>query len=132
MGLVPPNSDAAGWKTAFDALNQSGLEMLYLPAEGLQPDFLAYLAGTNVKIMTSAPPPAGSENLWVAVVRTDPLTALQELWPDLLNGSGGKSVTAPISISDVNPANLSIGRQQLAERLIPDLLSGAVSPFTVP
>ena len=132
VGMVPANADAAGWQAAFDALNQNNIEMLYLPAEGLQPDFLVYLAGKNVKIISNAPPPAGSEGLWVATVQSDTLTALTTLWPDLIAGTGGKISQAGLVLTNVNGANLSLGRQQLAEKIIPDLTSGVISPLSVP
>lgn len=132
VGLVPANTDAAGWQTAFDALDQNNIEMLYLPAEGLLPDFLAYLTGKNVGVISSAPPPAGSEGMWVATVQTDALAAMAALWPDLTAGTGGKAVQAGLALTSVNTANLSIGRQLLTEKIIPDLTSGVISPLTVP
>ncbi len=132
VGVVPANADAAGWQAAFDALNQNNIEMLYLPAEGLLPDFLAYLAGINVKVISNAPPPAGSEGLWVATVQSDTLAAITILWPDLIAGTGGKIGLASLALTNVNGANLSLGRQQLAEKIIPDLTSGVISPLSVP
>ncbi|MHB8113103.1 MAG: hypothetical protein ACYDHA_06545 [Bellilinea sp.] len=132
VGVVPANADAAGWQAAFDVLNQNNIEMLYLPTEGLLPDFLAYLAGKNVKIISNAPPPAGSEGLWVATVQSDTLAAIQALWPDLIAGTGGKTSQAGLALTNVNSANLSLGRQQLAEKIIPDLTSGIISPLSVP
>lgn len=132
VGVVPANTDATGWQTAFDALNQNNIEMLYLPAEGLLPDFLAYLSGKNVKIISNVPPPAGSEDLWVATVQSDTLAAITVLWPDLIAGTGGKIGLASLALTNVNSANLSIGRQQLAEKIIPDLTNGVISPLSVP
>ena len=132
VGVVPANADAAGWQAAFDTLNQNNIEMLYLPAEGLLPDFLAYLAGMNVKIISNAPPPAGSEGLWVATVQSDTLAAINALWPDLLAGTGGQISQAGLALTNVNGANLSMGRQQLAEKIIPDLTSGVIYPLSVP
>lgn len=132
IGLVPANADAAAWQAAFDTLNKNNLEMLYLPPEGLLPDFLTYLSTKNIKVVSSAPPPDGSEGLWVASVHSDALAALQEIWPDIQAGSGGQEVSAKLVIDHVNSANLSPGRLQRAERLIPDLLSGIISPLSVP
>ena len=132
VGLVPASADKAGWQTAFDALHQNDIELLYVPQEGLQPDFLAYLAGKNIGIVSNAPPPAGSEAIWVATVQSDSATALASIWPALTAGEGGKALQSGLALSHVNNANLSPGRQQLAERIIPDLVSGIISPLSVP
>jgi len=132
VGLVPANADAAGWQAAFDTLNQSDLQMLFLPAEGLQADFLAYLGTLDVKVFSNSVPPANDPNVWAASVHMSPLSALQSIWPDILSGIGGKDVSADIVIDNVNSANLSQGRVDLAERLIPDLTSGKISPLTLP
>ena len=132
VGLVPAGADAAAWQAAFDALNQNLLETLYIPAEGLLPEFLAYLAGKNVGIISNAPPPAGSESMWLATVQSDIVGALASIWPALTAGEGGKTVPAELVLTNVNSTNLSPGRQQLAERIIPDLISGVISPLSVP
>jgi len=132
VGLVPAGADAAGWQTAFDSLNQNFIETVYVPAEGLLPDFVAYLAGKNVGVISNAPPPAGSETIWLATVQTDSVAALASIWPALTAGEGGKTVPAELVLTHVNSENLSPGRQQLAEIIIPDLISGVISPLSVP
>ncbi len=132
VGLVPPGADAAAWQAAFDALNQNMLETVYIPAEGLLPEFLGYLAGKNVGIISNAPPPTGSDSMWIATVQTDVAGALASIWPALTAGEGGKTVPAELVLTNVNSTNLSPGRQQLTERIIPDLISGIISPLSVP
>jgi hypothetical protein len=132
VGLVPAGADAAGWKAAFDILNQNDIEMLYVPIEGLLPDFLAYLTEKNVKIITPIPPPDNFVSIFVANVESASLTALVELWPQLASLTEGKLINAGVQITHLIPENLSAGRRQLAERIIPDLISGVISPLSVP
>jgi len=132
VGLVPAGADAAGWQAAFDTLNQNTIETVYVPAEGLLPEFLIYLAGKGVGVISNAPPPAGSETIWVATVQPDAVAALASIWPALTAGEGGKTVPAGLVLTQVNGENLSPGRQQLAEIIIPDLISGVISPLSVP
>jgi len=107
VGLVPSGSDFSGWQAAFDALDQNRIEMIYLPAEGLAPEFLGYLSDKNIGILSNAPPPSGFESIWVATISSNPLSALQSMWPDILAGNGGKSVQAEVELTNINPANLS-------------------------
>jgi hypothetical protein len=132
VGLVPAGADAAGWQTAFDTLNQNFIETLYVPAEGLLPEFLTYLAGKNVGVISNAPPPASSKAIWIATVQSDLVAALAGIWPALTAGEGGKTVPASLVLTHVNGENLSPGRQKLAERIIPGLISGVISPLSVP
>ncbi len=130
--VVPANSDAAAWQAAFDALNQNRIEMLYISGEGLTPELLGYLADKNVGILSDAPPPSGFESIWIATVSGNSLSALETLWPEVMAGTGGRKELAGLEISQVNSNNLSTGRLELAEKLIPDLTGGWVVPLTVP
>jgi hypothetical protein len=130
--LVPAGADAAAWQAAFDALNLNVIETLFVPSEGLLPELMAYLAGKNVGIISNAPPPAGSESMWVATVQSNVAGALASIWPAMTAGEGGKTVPAELVLTHVNGTNLSPGRQQLAERIIPDLIAGIISPLSVP
>lgn len=131
-GLVPADSGFDAWQSAFDALNQNRIEMLYISAEGLTPEFLSYLTEKNIGIVSDSPPPPGFESIWVATVTSNPLAALEALWPDIMAGSDGKKVAAGLDINNVNPNNLSTGRLELAEKLIPDLMDGRIVPLSVP
>lgn len=131
-GKAPAGSGAAAWQAAFDTLHQNRIEMLYIQAAGLTPEFLDYLADKNIGILSDAPPPPGFDSNWVATVRSNPLSALEILWPDILAGSGGQTAAAGLEISNVNPNNLSTGRLELAEKLIPDLTGGLIAPLAVP
>lgn len=132
VGLVPPGSEVSGWQAAFDALNQNRIEMLYLPAEGLQPEFLSFLLDKNIGILSDSPPPSGFESIWVATITANPLSALQSIWPDILARNGGQTIQAEVELTHINPANLSTGRAQMAEKIIPDLSSGLIVPFNIP
>lgn len=130
--LVPVGSDTTAWQSAFDELNQNRIEVLYIAGEGLTPELLSYLADKNVGILSDAPPPSGFESIWIATVSSDPLSALEEFWPDVMAGAGGKKVLAGLEISQVNSDNLSSGRLELAEKLIPDLQGGWITPLSMP
>lgn len=131
-GLVPAGSSAAGWQSAFETLNQNRIEMLYISGEGLTSDFLGYLVDKNVGILSDVPPPPAFESIWIATVSSNPLAALETLWPEVMAGSSGKTVLAGLEITNVNSSNLSSGRLEMANKLIPDLQTGWITPLTVP
>jgi hypothetical protein len=62
----------------------------------------------------------------VATVRTDLASALEQIWPELMNGSGGINLDVPLVITDRNAALFSPGRQSLVEKLLSDLLAGYI------
>lgn len=132
VGVVPAGSDSTAWQAAFDLLNQNRIEMIYLPAEGLKPDFLSYLAVNNVAVISDAPPPPDFESTWIATITSSPLSALESIWPEIMAGEGGQSIVTGLEITDVNPDNLSTGRLEMAEKIILDLTAGLIAPLSVP
>ena len=85
-----------------------------------------YLGTTGVNLIglsTPNPQPGG----WVMTIRSDEIKAIQSAWPDLIAGKGGKSVPSPLGIWDVNPNNLSSGKQRLVQQTLDGLTTGQIS-----
>ena len=129
---LPTGSPASAWKAAFSELNQNVIEVLYVSDAAASPELLTSLAETGITLLGSQPPsPEWSQN-WAATVQVDAGALLETLWPDLLAGKGGQSLSAPVTLSDINPEKLSPGRLELVEKMIADLQAGLVGPYSVP
>ncbi len=88
--------------------------------------FMDYLGTTGVDLIglsTPNPEPGG----WVMTIRADEIKAIQNAWPDLVAGKGGENVASPLGIMDVNPANLSPGKQRLVQQTLDGLTTGQIS-----
>jgi hypothetical protein len=64
---------------------------------------------------------------WTASLRPDVAKAIQAAWADLLAGRGGLTFNPPFTFTDVDPAILTPGKQQLAEQVLADLLAGRIN-----
>jgi len=64
---------------------------------------------------------------WTASLQPDVAKAIQAAWPDLLAGRGGLTFNPPFALTDVDPAILTPGKQQLAEQVLTDLLAGRIN-----
>lgn len=64
---------------------------------------------------------------WTASLQPDVSKAIQAAWPDLLAGRGGLTFNPPFALTNVDPAILTPGKQQLAEQVLADLLAGRIN-----
>ncbi len=111
---------------ANSLINDYSVNTIYVYPDLAIKSFMDYLATTGVDLIglsTPNPKPAG----WVMTIREDEIKAIQNAWPDLVAGKGGQNVPAPLGIEDVNPANLSVGKQRLVQQTLDGLMSGQIS-----
>ncbi len=113
-------------QAAADQLIANGVKTVYIDPSLSDNFLLEYLAQAGVVLIGSEMPDVGLQSNWAASIQVDLASAIQTVWPKLLNGEGGSVVTAPIALTDVNPALLSTGRQRLVEQTLADLLAGAI------
>lgn len=82
--------------------------------------------GTNGIISIGDVTPNPRPVYWTASLQPDVAKAIQSAWPDLLAGRGGLTFNPPFALTDVDPAILTPGKQQLAEQVLADLLAGRI------
>lgn len=131
-GSLPLNSDPQAWQALSESLEQSTVYVMYVAPEASSPELLSYLAQKGMIILGGQTPPEEVRSRYAATIHADALSALEELWPELLAGNGGQAINAKLQISDVNPELLPPGRLRLTEQVIEDLESGLLSPLSVP
>jgi len=113
-------------QAAADSLIAQGVTTVYV-APGAEDDWLLqYLAGQGVNLIGGSTPPPGIQGNWIATISSDPLAGLRQAWEQALNGEPVASSEAPLAISEVNEALLSVGRQRLAEQVRDELASGLI------
>jgi len=119
-------------RAAADILIANAVESVYIyPGAGSE-DLFDYLAQAGIKIIGGVEPPPHVLNQWVASIRVDWESAIREAWLMLIEGEGGFSLEAPVTLTDRNENNFSPGRQQFVERLLEDLLAGYVDTGAAP
>jgi hypothetical protein len=124
---LPSTASPAEAQAAAEAIISQAVNTVFVyPGAGDQA-MLEILAQAGVNIIGgSEPPPSLGEN-WVATIQTDPMTALSEIWSELLRGQGGIERSLAISLVDRNERLFSAGRQHLVDEFLADLEAGYIA-----
>lgn len=138
VAQLPQGSIPAAWREAFNAINANKVNVVFFPSGASSPELGTFLASQDIAIIGNAAPLEELREKWVATITTDGLSPLREMWPDLLNGVGGKTVSAGLQITDVNYINLndglvwlSQGKMDQLNEVIQLLREGQIYPYSV-
>lgn len=119
-------SGGAEYQSAIAAMQGNAVQTVYVNPDVGDAQLYQGLADAGIGIVGGVAPPSGLEGNWVATIRPDYLTPLQDVWSRLIAGNGGLNLPVPIIILDQNEALFSIGRQRVVEDTLSDLLSGYI------
>jgi len=129
---IPADEDPTRYSAYAEYLiSQRQVEYIYVHPDLATPEFLAYVGNagaTQIGTLAMDQLPL----YWVASLRPDVVGAIRNTWPLLLAGQGGQALQPPLAFTDVDPNLLGPGRQEKAEKVLADLLSGQLSPQSVP
>jgi hypothetical protein len=124
---IPAEEDKTHYNAFADILIlQHKVGTIYLHPDIVTPDLETYIGTTGVYMIGTKTPeqrPAG----WVMTIQPDVIKAIQNAWPDLVNGKGGITVQSPLGLSDIDPTLLTPGKQRLVEQTLNDLQAGLIS-----
>lgn len=129
---LPRDASAAQWQSSADVLIKKGIETFYIiPGAGSQ-ELIQFLVNADKMILSSGTHYREDyKESWVASLGVDLPAAFDEYWPSFVEGDVGKEVPVSLTISDVNPDNLSPGRLKNAESILQDLAQGWISPLEI-
>lgn len=114
------------WQPIADMLIQNAIKTVYIAPGAGDEALLAYLAQAGISLIGSQPIPQALRGQWVASIQADPIPLIQKLWPDLLSGSAEAILPMPITLSEINPALVSPGRQSYTQKTLDELLAGSI------
>lgn len=138
VGALPAASDGPTWQaTAAGLFDAQKVEVYFLSAEAAKPEMINYLRGlqqfgVDVLVVGVNPPPDELTAQWAATVSFDAAAVLEQILPDVLAGTGGVQVEAPLAVEHVKEDNLGEGRMRLVDELLEEIAAGRIHPFTVP
>jgi hypothetical protein len=84
--------------------------------------------GTTGTLMIGMQTPEQMPAGWVMTIQPDVVKAIQNAWPQLIEGQGGLTVQSPLGLSDIDPGLLSPGKQRLVRQMLQELQTGLASP----
>lgn len=131
---IPAGAGLAERQAAADSLIANGVKTAYVYPRAGDDGLLSYLVQNGLNIIAGVPPAEELQERWVATIETDLAAGLNEIWPALVDGTGGVSLAIPIIISHRNEQLFSLGRQALVEKLLAELsadyVDTGVDPLT--
>ncbi len=128
---LPTANAQSGFQTVIDGMSSLGVEVVYIHHDLVTPDLLNYLSEIGMEVVGGGSPDRMRNN-WVGTVALDPGSALEEIWPELVAGTGGQQVPNAILLTDLDAGLLSAGRQRMFDEMAADLANNLVLPETVP
>ncbi|HEY5573846.1 MAG TPA: hypothetical protein VIK64_12575 [Anaerolineales bacterium] len=123
---LPAGSSPAEWQATADTLRDRLVKTVYVAPGAGDQALLTYIAESDINIIGSGQPPEAIRDHWVASIQPDYLQALQQVWPELVNGTGAAELPTTIEIDAVNASLFSPGRQMLVNEFLNDLQNGYI------
>jgi hypothetical protein len=132
LAIVSDPTSALSWEAAVDLLLSKAVTTIYIQAEVINPDLVDYLFQNKVKVISpiSMQEFTGNEN-WLGTLSFDPLPGIQLLFPDLVTGKGGLSAASRIILIDTDSGLISVGRMDLIQKTMDELMNGYIKPSSV-
>jgi hypothetical protein len=125
------NASPAEWQAAASNILPAGIEVMFLSKEAQSPELIQSLASQNLLFLGSVPPGDGLRDRWVGTISLDVPGTLAKVLPDVFQGKGGTVVNVGVTLTDVNEAYLTPGRQRLIAKTNEELMKGWINPYTI-
>jgi hypothetical protein len=124
-------SDAAAWVAqASTMLVESDANAIYIDKAGDSADLISQF---EAQILYTNDPSSPNLQRYAAVLGVDTLAGLQQLLPEVLAGTGGKTLNMKVVITiNNNPEVVTPGRADYFNRVAQDLADGWINPLSVP
>lgn len=132
----PSASAASTWAADGTTLSQNWLSAAYLDPAAASADAANAVTSRTVNdnavyfISTTSAPQDGSI-AWVALLGTDDTAALKTLLPQVLQGQGGLTGRAQITLTNLNEDVVTPAKQALFNQTAADLAADKIIPTTV-
>lgn len=134
----PAASTPETWQTAFEQINLSKVNVVYVAREAISPQLLSYLSSQDVAVISNQQVTEEGRSRWAASIYMDAITPLREIWGDLVAGVGGRTISATFQIGDVQKVTvtdgsvwLSPGKLILADQMIDLMREGQINTQNV-
>lgn len=121
---IPEDTPEAGYSVYADALIDRQVGVVFVHPDVASPLLLSYLNEYDVGIISTMTPDDDYRDAWVASIQPDLFASIQSSWETVLSGQNGQLLPSPVTITDLNDAWVSEGRQRLVEETFEDLKNG--------
>ena len=123
---VPTDAKPGEYTAYADLLIRNIVKVAYVYPEIATPELLNYMGGTKLLLIGQSLPGDAIRSHWIASIQPDMISALKNIFPQLVAGKGGQVVPTPLFLADVNPDLLSAGKLRLAQDVLTGLQNGTI------
>jgi len=123
---IPKDAKPDEYTAYADFLIRKVVKVVYVFPDVATPELLSYMSQNNLLLVGQTMPDETVRPGWIASIQPDEITALKNIFPDLVAGKGGQVVPTPLILADVNPDLLSAGKLRLAQAVLDGLQNGTI------
>ncbi len=123
---VPPETKTNEYPAYIDILFRYRIDVIYVHPGLANPEMLEALSISGAYFVS---PVSVDRNLpgMIASIQPDTINVIEQAWPDLVAGAGGKEISPPLILANINEELLSPGKQRLVYDVLARLLNGEIS-----
>jgi hypothetical protein len=129
---IPTDAKPGEYTAYADLLLRNVVKVAYVYPGVATPELLNYMAQTKMMVIGQSLPGEGVRSHWIASIQPDTVSAMKNIFPELVAGKGGKIVPTPLFLVDVNPDLLSEGKLRLVQEVLAGLQNGTIGTGVIP
>jgi hypothetical protein len=129
---IPTDVPEGQYLPYADPLRNYQVEVAYVYPDIATTDLLEYMTQLKLNLIGESMPMKDLQPFWIVSIQPKLIPAIQRIFPDLIAGKGGQTLSIPLALADINPDLLSEGKQRLVQKLLDDLQAGYVSTGVTP
>ena len=123
---IPTDAKPAEYTAYADLMIQNVVKVAYVFPDVASTDLLNYMSQNNLLLLGQSLPNDTVRPSWIASIQPDEITAIKNIFPQLVAGNGGKIVPTPLILADVNSSLLGAGKLRLAQAVLDGLQNGTI------
>jgi hypothetical protein len=129
---IPTDAPESAYNGHADLLIRNFVKVAYVYPAIATPELLSYMAQNKVLLISQTLPSEDVRPNWVASIQPDLISALQNIFPDLLAGHGGQIVPTPLFLTDINTSLLTDAKMRLVQQVLDGLQNGTIGTGVTP
>jgi hypothetical protein len=123
---IPSDAKPSTYTAFADLLIQNVVKVAYVFPAVATSDLLSYMSQNNLLLVGQSLPSDTLQPQWIASIQPDQITAIKNIFPDLIAGKGGEVVPTPLVLTDVNSDLLGAGKLRLVQQVLEGLQNGSI------
>jgi len=129
---IPTDAQQSDYPAYADILYQNVVKAAFIFPAITTAEAVDRMAQRDIMIIGENLPDENARPKWVVSIQPDLTTAIQSIFPQLVEGKGGQALSTPLFLNDVNPDLLSQGKLRLAQEVLQGLQDGTISTGVTP